>query len=225
MTRCLTIIAAGGNGQRVGGTIPKQYINLNDKPIVTHCIETFEKSSKIDGIIIVVASEYYEIMLRIIKQNSFKKIISVVEGGKTRQESVFNALELKECAQYDFILVHDAARPFVSLDIIDSVVNNIVETGCVVPVVAVKDTIKVIEKNGEVSTPNRSSLYAAQTPQGFYSEILLKAHKQAKNDGFEGYDDSVLTERIGVKTKLIEGSDSNIKITTKEDLNYAKKGE
>ena len=223
MTECLAIIAAGGSGQRMGGNVPKQFMEINGKPIIAHTIETFENSLHIKCIIVVAPEEYINVVWRIVKCYSYEKVIAVIAGGRTRQESVYNALLFAEASMPGKVLVHDAARPFVELNDIEAIVKGVDEAGCAVPVVSVKDTIKVLDEMGEVSTLDRASIYAVQTPQGFNFKLLLESHKKAITDGFEGYDDSVLTERMGLKTKLINSGYHNMKITTKEDLWLAEK--
>ena len=139
--------------------------------------------------------------------------------GKERQDSVYNGLKLldKKC---HVVLIHDGARPFVSDKIIDNCIEEAKNHKAVVVGVPVKDTIKVIDKDKYiVDTPNRSVLWAVQTPQTFDYNILIDSYKDAFKNGFYGTDDAMLVERIGYKVKMVEGSYNNIKITTQEDLN------
>ncbi len=222
--RASVIIAAAGSGKRMKSDIPKQFIKINGKPIAAYTIEKFEAVDEICEIIIVTGKgdiDFFE--NEIIKKYKYKKIKAVVAGGEQRQHSVFNALTEadKSC---DVVLVHDCARPFVSEQDIKKIINETILNDACVLGVKLKDTIKMCDERGFVEkTPNRELLWAAQTPQCFKYDIIMKAHLKAKEDGFLGTDDSMLAERIGIKVKMVEGSYDNIKITTPEDLFAAEK--
>ena len=147
------------------------------------------------------------------------KNVKIAYGGKERQDSVYNGLKLLD-EKCDVVLIHDGARPFVSDKIIDKSIEEAKEHKAIVVGVPVKDTIKVIDNDKNiVDTPNRSVLWAVQTPQTFDYNILIDAYKDAFKNKFYGTDDAMLVERIGYKVKMLEGSYNNIKITTQEDLN------
>lgn len=216
------IIAAAGMSNRMGSKINKQFISIDNKPILAHSIEKFEDCKYIDEIIVVAKDEEIEYCKReIVKKYGFNKVLKVVRGGKTRQESAYNGLlALDEKA--DIVLIHDGARPFVKMkNIVDGIKGVLKYDACVIGV-PVKDTIKVIESNNNVNkTPNRDRIWAAQTPQCFKYPIIMKAYEEALREGFVGTDDSMLVERIGYNVKIIMGSYENIKITTPEDLMIA----
>lgn len=148
----------------------------------------------------------------------FTKVSAIVGGGTTRQESVYNGL----CAVSDgsdVVLIHDGARPFIDDDLIARCISGVVDFDACAAAVPVKDTIKRVDCSGFVmETPNREELWAVQTPQAFRFGLVMKAHRQALKDGFTGTDDAMLVERLGVPLKLVQGSYSNFKITTPEDI-------
>lgn len=213
------IIAAAGMSNRMGSKINKQFIAIGGKPILAHTIEKFEKSRYIDEIILVAKEEEIEYCRKeIVRKYKFKKVANIIRGGKERQDSVYNGiLALNE--KSDIVLTHDGARPFVKLENIEDGIKGVEKYGACVIGVPVTDTIKVVgEDNNINNTPKRSLLWAAQTPQCFFKDILIKGYEKAISDGFLGTDDSSIVERIGYDVKMIMGSYENIKITTPEDL-------
>ena len=213
------IIVAAGSGSRMNMGINKQFIKLKDKEIIVYTLEKFYKHKNIDEIVVVVKEQEAEFFKKeIIDKYNFENI-KIAYGGKERQNSVYNGLKMldKKC---DIVLVHDGARPFISEQLIDNCIEEAKSHNAVVVGVPVKDTIKVInEDNDIVDTPERSKLWAVQTPQTFNYDILVKSYEDAFENKFYGTDDAMLVERIGYKVKMIEGSYNNIKITTQEDLN------
>lgn len=211
------IIVAAGSGKRMGANIPKQFLPLCGRPILSHTIAAFERSPDTDEIIIVTNAENVEYVKNEIAA-PYKKVKKVVCGGSERQYSVFNGLR-EISAGCETVLIHDGVRPFVTPECIKNIIEETKLYGCCVLAVPVKDTIKVCDKDGFIeSTPDRACLWQAQTPQAFKYDIILRAHRQAQEDGFLGTDDSMLTERLGYKTKVVSGSYENIKITTPEDM-------
>ena len=157
--------------------------------------------------------------LELAGDNGITKLDAVVEGGAQRQDSVYNAL--REAGRLDpgtaYVLVHDAARPFVTEDVVQEVIRGAFDRGAAVPCVAVKDSLR--ENEGERSRcVDRSRFFAVQTPQGFRKELLDEAYEKACKDGFSGTDDASLVERLGYNVEIVDGDYDNIKITTKEDL-------
>lgn len=213
------VIVAAGTGSRMNMGINKQFIKLEGKEIIAYTIEKFYNNSNIEDIVVVVKEDESEFFKKEILDKYNFKNIKIAYGGKERQDSVYNGLKLldKKC---HVVLIHDGARPFVSDKIIDNCIEEAKNHKAVVVGVPVKDTIKVIDKDKYiVDTPNRSVLWAVQTPQTFDYNILIDAYKDAFKNGFYGTDDAMLVERIGYKVKMVEGSYNNIKITTQEDLN------
>lgn len=212
------VIVAAGTGSRMNMGINKQFIKLEGKEIIAYTIEKFYNNSNIEDIVVVVKEDESEFFKKEILDKYNFKNIKIAYGGKERQDSVYNGLKSldKKC---DIVLIHDGARPFVSDKIIDNCIEEVKEHKAIVVGVPVKDTIKVIDNDKNiVDTPNRSVLWAVQTPQTFDYNILIDAYKDAFKSGFYGTDDAMLVERIGYKVKMVEGSYNNIKITTKEDL-------
>jgi len=213
------IIVAAGKGRRMGKDYNKQYIILGDKPIVAHTIEVFEQNSLIDEIILVVGKDEIALVKQdVIEKYNFKKVVSIIEGGDQRQDSVYNGLRAvnNEC---DIVLVHDGARPFVTDNIIEEGINVVNEAGACIAAVPVKDTIKVVNANMDVvNTPARETLWAIQTPQVFKYKLLMNAYEKLQNSDIKATDDAMLIEALGHTVKIINGSYENIKITTPEDL-------
>lgn len=214
------ILAAAGIGKRMGLDYPKQFFEYNGKPLFVFPLETAEKSSLIDEIIIVTNENNIDLVKKQCNKYSIKKVKKILAGGKERQNSIYNALKEDEGSTY--ILVQDGVRPFMKEKYIEmtcaALDNDKTLAGAVIGV-SVKDTIKVIGLDGEIlATPNRAGLIAVHTPQTFRGDILKKAYKKAEDEKFLGTDDSSLVERTGEKVKVITGDYDNIKITTLEDL-------
>ena len=213
------VIVAAGTGSRMNMGINKQFIKLEGKEIIAYTIEKFYNNSNIEDIVVVVKEEESEFFKKEILDKYNFKNVKIAYGGKERQDSVYNGLKLLD-EKCDVVLIHDGARPFVSDKIIDKSIEEAKEHKAIVVGVPVKDTIKVIDNDKNiVDTPNRSVLWAVQTPQTFDYNILIDAYKDAFKNKFYGTDDAMLVERIGYKVKMLEGSYNNIKITTQEDLN------
>lgn len=213
------IVAAAGMSNRMGSKINKQFIAIDNKPILAHTIEKFEKCKYIDEIIVVCKEEEVEYCRKeIVKKYRLKKVTNIVRGGKERQDSVYNGImALNEKA--DIVLTHDGARPFVKIESIEDGIKGVIEHGACVIGVPVKDTIKVIDGSREVHhTPKRDLLWAAQTPQCFWTHLLKRGYEMAADENIVGTDDSSLVEKMGHPIKMIMGSYDNIKITTPEDL-------
>lgn len=213
------IVAAAGMSNRMGSKINKQFIAIDNKPILAHTLEKFEKCKYIDEIVVVSKEEEVEYCRKeIVKKYGLKKVTNIVRGGKERQDSIYNGImALNERA--DIVLTHDGARPFVKIESIENGIHGVIEYGACVIGVPVKDTIKAIDNNKSVHhTPKRDLLWAAQTPQCFWTTLLKKGYEFASEEGIIGTDDSSLVEKLGHPIKMIMGSYDNIKITTPEDL-------
>ncbi len=208
------IIAAAGSGNRMGSGIPKQYLEIMGKPVLTRAVEAFVQNAFTDEIYVVVHQDYVEITK---KEYCSSKIKQVVSGGGERQDSVYAALSVIP-ADVDFVLVHDGARPFVTNASIDALIESTVVHRAAAMAVPVKDTIKAAEEEIFTKTLDRSRLYAIQTPQGFHRNLLITAYQKAFAENFYGTDDAVLVEKLGEKVYLVKGDYNNIKITTKEDV-------
>lgn len=213
------IIAAAGMSNRMRSSMNKQFISIDDKPILAHTIDKFEKCKYVDEIIVVAKDDEINYCKReIVNKYRFQKVSKIVRGGKERQDSVYNGiLALDERAE--IVLSHDGARPFIKIKNIIDGIDGAIKYGASVIGVPVKDTIKVVMDGNNIdNTPKRDLVWAAQTPQCFKKEILMEGYRKAIDDNFIGTDDSMLIERLGVDVKMIMGSYDNIKITTPEDL-------
>lgn len=214
------VIVAAGSGSRMKRDINKQFIKLDGKEIIAYTIEKFYKSEDIDDIVIVIKENEEKYFIEnIINKYGFDNI-KLAYGGKERQDSVYNGIK-KLNRNCEIVLIHDGARPFVNEDIIKNSIEEAKENNAVVVGVPVKDTIKVVDSDGNiVDTPNRSLLWSVQTPQSFKYEIITKAYEYAYSNDYYGTDDAMLVEHIGYNVKMIQGSYDNIKITTEEDLHF-----
>ncbi len=213
------VIVAAGRGTRMGTKENKQYLLLDGKPIVVHTLEAFQREPLISEIVLVTGSQDVDRCKAWIETYGLKKVTRVISGGEERQHSVYKGLKALNA---EWVLVHDGVRPFVSGKHIRSCCEAAWESGAAVLAVPVKDTVKVADARGFVSsTPDRRSLWAIQTPQAFRRSELILAHERAIVEGFAGTDDSMLMERMGTNVKIVEGDYSNIKITTPEDLDFA----
>lgn len=214
------LIPAAGSGSRMGHRRTKKpYLQLLEKPILTHTISVFDQNPVVDTIHVIVNPSDFELCQSIaIVPYGFQKVTNLIPGGETRQDSVFNGLQSLP-SDADFVIVHDGVRPFVTDDIIDSCLEAAEEWGAAVAAVPVKDTIKVADADGFiVDTLNRSRLWAVQTPQSFRKDLLLKAHQRARQARLNVTDDATLVEQLGFRVRLIAGSHRNLKVTTAEDL-------
>lgn len=214
------IIVAAGAGRRMNLDINKQYIKLDEKEMITHTIDVFYKDRNIDEIVVCIKEEEeYFFVNEIINKYNFENI-KIAYGGKERQDSIFNGLQ-KIDENCDIVLIHDGARPFVSHEIIKESIEVAKEKQAAVVGVPVRDTIKVVEDGIIKHSPQRSTLWSAQTPQTFKYDLIIKAYEEAYKDNYYGTDDSMLVERIGQSVAMVMGSYENIKITNQEDINVA----
>jgi len=211
------VVPAGGTGTRMGGTVPKQFLELNGKPILYYTLKTLQDCGIISELILVVPEKEYD--------NACTDwlgkpeiVTKVVVGGKKRQDSVYNGFcELSP--QTEIVLVHDGVRPFLSHQMIQESVDAAREYGAAITAIRVNDTIKKVEDSGLVSkTVDRDGLWRVQTPQVFRYELLEEAFKKANSEKFYGTDEGTLIEHLGKPVKVVEGSEQNIKITRPEDL-------
>lgn len=213
------IVVAAGRGTRMGTKESKQYLLLQDKPIMVHTLEVLDRLPFIKEIILVTGEQDVPRCREWVKVYGLEHTVTVIPGGAERQHSVYKGLLETDCT---WVLVHDGVRPFVTEDQITACYEAAKQDGAAILAVPVKDTVKQVNDQAWVTaTPDRRSLWAIQTPQAFRHSDLLRAHQTAAQEGFLGTDDSMLIERLGIPVKVVEGSYSNIKITTPEDLDYA----
>lgn len=213
------IIVAAGSGTRFGGELPKQFLEIGGKPILIHTLERFENCSIIDEIVLVLAPDQIERFRRIASAHRFGKLSSIVAGGKTRAESVYNGWRaLVDAAAARIVVVHDGARPLVTGAEISATVRAARSAGAACLVAPVTDTIKEVAGGRIVRTIERGNLRRALTPQAFRHELLQKAFAEADLSATTATDESFLVEQLGHPIAVVEGSPKNIKITTREDL-------
>ena len=212
------LVVAGGSGTRMNSSINKPYLMLSGKHIISYCLETFEASTSIESIILVVNKNDYEYVKdRITKKERYQKIACVVTGGSTRQDSVYAGL--MECLDTDIILIHDAVRPFINEELIKSAVADAVDFGAGVVAVPVTNTIKQADEYSFVKiTHNRQELWEVQTPQTFKAGLIIEAYRLAKEKGLTFTDDASVIEHFGQKVRITPGNENNIKITSPKDL-------
>lgn len=217
------IIASGGIGKRFGSETPKQYLNLNGKPIFIWAALAFQNNDSISDIVIAAQSEYWDYIQDNAKKFGITKLRSLANAGLERQDSIYNAIQSESTMNADIILIHDAARPFINNEIIDNSIFFAQKYGCAIPASKPKETIKQVDINGfATKTIDRNSLRSIQTPQAFTIETLYKAY-QAMNERDLATDDAALAERIGAKVFIFDGLEYNFKITSQFDLVIANK--
>jgi len=209
------IIAAAGLGSRMNANSPKQYLEIDGKPMLIKAAEAFDKNDYVDDMIVVTNSEYQTQCEDLFKQSGIK--VTIVTGGRERQDSVNEALKRLPDGT-DYVLVHDAARPFITDELICETIHAVTEKRAVVCSVPVKDSIRMKTEKEKTIATDRSLLYAVQTPQAFEKQLITDAYTKAYADGFYGTDDASVAERAGYTVYMINGSYENIKITTKGDM-------
>jgi len=213
------LIPAAGLGRRMGGSVNKQYLSLNGRPILTHTIALFDTHPRIDNIYIIAPANQIKLCReQCITPFGFSKIRAIISGGQERQDSVYNGIMACGCQANDTLMIHDGVRPLLPTQQIDAIVDEVSRSGACIVGVPVKDTIKQVEENVIQCTPQRTKLWAAQTPQAFRYELIASAYHKAAQCNYCATDDASLLEWQGIKVTMLEGSYRNIKITTPEDL-------
>mgnify|MGYP004599293947 FL=1 len=213
------VIVAAGNSTRMGG-VNKQFLLIDGVPVLIRTLLAFSQSDMIDEIIVAAREEDIPKMFAMIKEYKVLKVTDIVKGGKTRQESVFNAIR-RSSPLSEYFAIHDGARPLVTEEIIENTVREAFLTGAAATGVRVKDTVKVVNENGFITaTPDRNYLWAVHTPQVFERRLYLSAIDNVLNSEMFT-DDCKLLEEYGAEVKMVEGSYENIKITTPEDTDIA----
>lgn len=212
----VAVILGAGSGTRMKSEKNKMLLDICGKTVIERSVETFLNLSDVDEIIVTVREQDVDELSKILTDER----ISFVIGGSTRQQSVKNAIETIDDAE--LVIIHDGARPLVLEDDVDNTIKAAYEFGSAALAVPVKDTVKVVDKNGFViSTPDRSTLFAVQTPQIFKFDLYKSALEKVTADGKEFTDDCQLLEYAKQKVKMVVGSYENIKITTPEDIAVA----
>ncbi len=209
------VLAAAGSGSRFGSDTPKQFLSLEGKPLYLHALEHF--SSFFEVAVLVLPEGWKEKVETQVQSLSYRERLILEIGGPQRQDSVYLGLN-RLGEEIEIVLVHDAARPFISTELISSVIEQTRQHQACVPVVPVRDTLKEVSDGRIVRTLDREGLSLVQTPQGFEINLLKRAFQQAIQDGFCGTDEATLVERLGSPVHVVAGESSNLKVTRKEDL-------
>jgi len=221
VTDVAAIVVAAGEGTRFGSEIPKQFLLLQNRPIIVHALERLQSAAAIRQIIVVAGKEWVPYTGReIASRFHFDKISAIVPGGKERQDSVLAGLQALPIAP-DIVVVHDAVRPLFSLDLLERVIKGCETFDACVPGLPSRDTVKRIDAERVIETVPRESLRLVQTPQAFRYQNLLHAFEQAGKKNFYSTDEAALVEKFGGHAGWIEGEETNLKITTPRDLQIA----
>lgn len=221
MSKVVCIMLAGGKGKRMGTKVSKQYLLLDEKPVLFYSLKAFEEH--VDEIIVVAAKGEEEYCKEnIVDKYGIEKVSAVVTGGAERYLSVYEGLKaIKKTGEETYVLIHDGARPFICGDVIKKTIEKVEETGACIVAVPSKDTVKIGNTDNIVeSTPDRRNVWLVQTPQAFEYEAIFEAYKKAIASGRDDItDDSMVMESFGDKEiHFVEGNYDNIKLTTPEDL-------
>jgi 2-C-methyl-D-erythritol 4-phosphate cytidylyltransferase len=214
----VAIIAAAGQGTRMAGKRPKQFLELAGTPIIFHTLQVFEQCDSIQEIIVVIAAAESAGFLSLASQRELSKLSKVVTGGATRAESVLRGLQAVRETNVEIVAVHDGVRPFVTTDEISRTVTAAQTSGAAILVSTPVDTVKEVRDGAVVKTLKRGDLRNALTPQCFQYKLLRRAYAQADISDPDLTDESCLVERLGESIAIVEGSARNIKITRPEDL-------
>lgn len=219
------LLFAGGKGTRMyTSVIPKQFIEVDGKPIIIRSIECFEKNSNIDGISVVCIEDWCEYLQKQVEKYQIKKVKWIVPGAKTGQQSIYNGLNAivseSNNPGNDIVLISDGVRPFVKNNVIDECIECVRQNGSCVVLCPVPETIVEIDKKGEiVQIPDRSKWFLSKAPQGFYLDEILKAHHKAMMENrFDCTNSAELMKRYGHSLYSIQDSPENIKVTTPIDI-------
>ena len=222
MPRIAALVVAAGSGTRAGQSLPKQYVPVGGKPLLHYSLRAFLAHEAIDAVQTVIAHEHTELFKQAVK--GLTGLLMPSFGGATRQASVLAGLRgLAERVSPDIVLIHDAARPFLPAEVIDRLIAALERHDGAIPALPVVDTIKQVDENGViVATPPRPTLRAAQTPQAFHFDAILKAHlKAAERPDIEFSDDAAVAEQAGLRVVVVEGAAILRKVTHGEDFAWA----
>lgn len=215
------LIPAAGSGKRMGANRNKLLLQVRSKPLIAWTLLAAEAASSISWIGIVSQSADWDDFKSIIADLKLKKTIALIPGGATRQESVYNGLQALP-TNAGQVLIHDGARCLVTPNLFDACSDAILHCSGLIAAVPVKDTIKVVDENGIITgTPERKQLWAAQTPQGFDVNLLKQCHAEGIRQGWEVTDDAALFEKCAMEVRIVPGEETNLKITTPQDLAIA----
>ncbi len=222
--KVIAIVAAGGKGQRLKSRSIKTFVLINKRPILFFSLSALTQHPLINEIVLVTSKKTLSLAKELVKKYRFNKVGHIVAGGSTRKASVGNGLKTIKGDKNTFVLIHDGARPFINKSLITRVLRQAFKYNASIPATLVKCTIKSAKKSNQnlfvKKTLDRSILWEVQTPQVFRLDLLKRAF--AKGVHINATDDAALVERLGTKVSIVNGSYSNIKITTPDDLLFAR---
>lgn len=217
------VVPAAGAGLRMEAALPKQFVELGEKPLLAHTLERLSGSPLVETIALVVPADWVaKAAAEIVEPYGLEKVAAVVAGGGERQDSVAAGLEAL-APEADMVVVHDGVRPFVSAELVASVVESARSVGAAVAALPVSETLKRVASGTVVETVGREGLFSVQTPQAFRRDVLARALEAARADGVVGTDEAALVERLGLPVAVVAGEATNIKITTPGDWALAEK--
>ncbi len=220
----IAVVFAGGSGVRMGAGIPKQFLEINGKPIIIHTLQLFQYHNQIDKIYLAVLQEYIPYMQDLVEEYRLNKVQCVLPGGDTAQDTIYNALKKaqEENDKNSIVLLHDGVRPFVSYDVITKNIESVKKYGNAITATACFETIIVSKDGKNVNfVPYRNETFAAQAPQSFYLKDIIEAHEKIRSleTKYENMVDAcTIFQSLGISVHLVEGNRGNIKVTTPEDV-------
>ncbi len=220
----IAIIFAGGSGVRMGAGIPKQFLEINGKPILIHTLQLFQEHDEIDRIYIAMCEDYIEYTEDLAKEYQIHKLAAVVPGGETAQDSIYHALKKarEENPEDSIVLIHDGVRPCVEYSVISANIASVRKYGSAITSTPCYETILISEDGQEVGeVPLRRETYSAQAPQSFFLKDILQAHEtiRARKEGYKDMVDACTIYReLGHQPHIVKGNRGNIKVTTPEDV-------
>lgn len=221
--RFSVIIPAAGVGKRTGEEVPKQWLELGGEPMLARVLRIFEGLTGIDSVVVALNADELEERSNQIQSYGLNLDLQFCAGGKRRQDTVASALEKLAVSDQDIVVIHDAARPFASKDLVRAVLEKAQEGQAAIAATPVTDTIKEVDRVGWVlNTPRRSFMWQAQTPQAVRAGILRRGLALAAQREIELTDDAIAAELMGFRVAVVSGEESNMKITTKRDLDFAR---
>jgi len=228
--KVVAVVLGAGQGTRMGQPINKVFLPINGKPVIIYAVETFERCSAIDEILLVAATGEAEPLLKLARSANCHKVKTVVNGGATRHASEKCALEALrpqiDSGEIEVVLIHDGARPFIPVDRVHALVEKARAVGGAILAAPLQEEdiiVQVDEQRGIQKSFEGGSIWKAQTPQAFRASLLLDAYDRAERDQFYGTDTAASLERIGCSVAIVESDVSNLKITTAHDLFHAEK--
>ncbi|MEK7443697.1 MAG: 2-C-methyl-D-erythritol 4-phosphate cytidylyltransferase, partial [candidate division NC10 bacterium] len=219
--RAVAVVPAGGTGVRMGARTPKQYLTVGGVPLLVHTLRVLARARSVAGIVLAVPRDRVQRTEALLRRLPVPKLSRVVAGGADRQESVWLGLQAAP-AECEWILVHDAVRPFIVPALVERVLAAAAIAGAASCGLPVRETVKRVRESRVEATLDREGLWLVQTPQAFRRDLLSEAHEKARRDGYSGTDDAVLVERLGARVAMVPGLPQNLKITTPADLRLAR---